>query len=583
MPSAKDSLKAKVAAFKAKVEQNSISPSYLGEILDDMIEEHDALQPSHITIAGAPDSIAISVGTDDNSVTGRIPAASDTYAGAMSAAMKRKLDKAAEYIEFDGIADRVAALKMSVSFGSDHDGYKVVFVRKLNTFLLCYGIPDPYDDEASGYNNWADADDFGAFSENGRVPYPKTLYLDRSSDILYKLADNGQLVQLGSRFSSLSLDTSDKRYHIVKALDVSGATIASVSIPKPAKAPESPVKILAKGICRPTSDPRFAYRLHYNPGPTVIYKLPDKQASEQLRQEYTSEYGPDITVFNVSHLLNFDGPEYDNSYFWVADDMRKVNTVLKKILTGWEKDHVCVSPETYTEDSAPAGWTPVWTHHLIILNRYDYPHRASYMLMVKKNVGIPDNVYIFRDSDGRLKQTYNVVLQQFDSASDNIKLSVRFTQEGDITYGINGNNVSAVGWKNGKSYIKKKKQLRRTCKYEIQWCRRRSGKHAWDHDAFSDAIINGEGRDVAFLKARAVGYIEHEGYLSYNKWITHAIPKRCGVVRIRKRATETAPAGQWNYFIVRNLDMEGAGYAWVRKIGTNVKKLRLVFMEKKET
>lgn len=578
MPSAKDSLKAKVAAFKAKVEQNSISPSYLGEILDDMIEEHDALQPSHITIAGAPDSIAISVGTDYNSVTGRIPAASDTYAGAMSAAMKRKLDKTAEYIEFDGIADRVAALKMSVSFGSDHGGYKVVFVRELNTFLLCYGIPDPYDDEASGYNNWADGDDFGAFSENGRVPYPKTLYLDRSNDILYKLADNGQLVQLGSRFSSLSLG-SDKRNHIVKALDASGDTIASVSIPK---APESPVKILAKGICSPTSDPRYAYRLHNNPNGTVIYKLPDKLASKELQLKYMSEYGPDIIVFDVSHLLDFDDPEYDNSYFWANDYMLKVNTVLKKMLTGWEKDRICVSPETYTEDSVPAGWTPVWTHHLIIIYSYDCPHRASYMFVTARHVDVPDNVYIFRDSDGRLKRTYNVVLQQSDSSSDDIKLSVRFSQEGMMTYVINGNNVSAVGWKNGKSCIRKKKQLRRTCKYEIQWCRRRSGKHAWGNAAFSDAIINGENRDGAFQKARA-GYINNNGYLSYNKWITHAIPKRSGLVRIRKRATETAPAGQWNYFIVRNLDMEGAGYAWVRKIGTNVKKVRLVFPVKKET
>lgn len=572
MPSAKDSLKTKVAAFKAKVEQNSISPTYLGEILDDMIEEHDALKPSHITLAGAPDSITMSIGNEEYSVSGRIPSASDTVAGAMSAAMKRKLDKAAvpKYVEFDSIADSVAVMKMSVSFGSDQNGYKVVYVRNLNTFLLCYGIPNPEDDEASGYNNWADGDDFGTFSENGRVPYPKTLYLDRSSDILYKLADDGQLVQLGSRFSSLSLG-SDKRNHIVKALDASGATIASVSIPK---APESPVKILAQGICRPTSDPRYAYRLHSNPHHTVIYKLPDSQASEILRQEYMSEYGPNITVFDVSNLIDFDNPNYLVRYLWVNDAMHVVDTVLKKFLAEWDKDSVRVSAETYNEDSAPAGWTPVWKHHLIILNRYDYAHRASYMLVAPQHVDVPDNVYIYRSESGRLKQTFNVVPQQPGPASDDIKLSVRFNSEGIMWYQINDNSVHAVGWKNGKAYNRKKKQLRRTCKYEIQWCRRRAGKHAWNAKEFSVAMLDGLGRDVAFQKARAGGYLSPKGsFRRYNKWITHAIPKRSGVVRIRKRATNTAPAGQWNYFIVRDLDKNDQGAAWVTKIKGNSKKL----------
>lgn len=204
MPSTKDLLKAKIAALKAEIEPDSISPLYLGEILDDMVDEHDNLHPdrlSHITIAGTPDSVTISVGTDDHSVTGRIPAATDTFAGIMSAAMKRKLDKAAvpKYIEFDGIADSVTALKMSIALSSDQDGYKVVFVRGQNAFLLCHGLPDPDDDEASGYNNWLDGDDFGVSSENGRVPYAKTLYLDRSSGILYRLADDGRrLVSLGA-------------------------------------------------------------------------------------------------------------------------------------------------------------------------------------------------------------------------------------------------------------------------------------------------------------------------------------------------------------------------------------------------
>lgn len=574
MPSTKDLIKAKISALKAEIEPDSISPSYLGEILDDMVDEHDNLHPdklSHITIAGMPDQITVSVGTDDHSVSGRIPGASDNFAGAMTAAMKRKLDKAAvpKYIEFDGIADRVTPLEVSTMTGSTTEGYKVIFVRSLNTFLLCYGIPDPEDEGASGFNNWADGDDFGTFSENGRVPYAKTLYLDRSSDILYKLADDGQLVQLGSRFSSLSLG-SDKRKHIVKALDVSGATIASVSIPK---APESPVKILAQGICRPTSDPRCAYRLHNNPGYTVIYKLPNKLASEQLREQYIQEYGPDITVFDVTNLLDFDAPEYGSWYSWRKDDMNAVNTVLKKFLAGWEKDRARVSAETYTEDSAPAGWTPVWKHHLIILNRYDYPHEASYMLATDCNVHVLDNVYIFRDEDGRLKRAYNVIPQQSGSASDDITLSIVFDAVGRMYYKINDNSVCAL--RNGcDSKIRDKKRLRRTCKYEIEWYRRCTSTRLWYSREFSAAILDGLDRKGALEKALADGILLPKGtYRRYGKWRTDAIPKRSGMVRIRKRATEIAPAGRWNYFIVRGLDNKDQGRAWVKKIRGNVKRL----------
>lgn len=66
---------------------------------------------NHLTIAEGPDSVTVSVGANDHSVSGSIPAASDTFAGVLSAAMKKKLDKAAvpEYIEFDGFADNVTA------------------------------------------------------------------------------------------------------------------------------------------------------------------------------------------------------------------------------------------------------------------------------------------------------------------------------------------------------------------------------------------------------------------------------------------------------------------------------------------
>lgn len=106
---------------------------------------------------------------------------------------------ASSAIIFDGFADNLTPLKMSVTMGSSSDGYKVIFNRSTNTFLLSYGFPDPYDDEATGYNNWADGDDFGTFSEDGRTPFANRIYLDRSSGIQYRLADDGRgLVSIGS-------------------------------------------------------------------------------------------------------------------------------------------------------------------------------------------------------------------------------------------------------------------------------------------------------------------------------------------------------------------------------------------------
>lgn len=106
---------------------------------------------------------------------------------------------ASSVIIFDGFADNLTPLKMSVTMGSSSDGYKVIFNRSTNTFLLSYGFPDPYDDEATGFNNWADGNDFGTFSEDGRTPFANRIYLDRSSGIQYRLADDGRgLVSIGS-------------------------------------------------------------------------------------------------------------------------------------------------------------------------------------------------------------------------------------------------------------------------------------------------------------------------------------------------------------------------------------------------
>ena len=196
--------------------------------------------------------------------------------------------------------------------------------------------------------------------------------------------------------------------------------------------------------------------------------------------------------------------------------------------------------------------------------------------MLVTRAKVPGDFYIYRDVDGRLKETKNIVTQLGRAVSDDITLSIAIDDD-SFVYVINGNTTTVSNRRNSNfsGKYKIRKQLRRNRRYEIQWYRRRRGRNAWDTAAFSNAMRNGKGRQVAFIEARSVGRFE-DGYISYARWSPYAIPTRSGIVRIRKRATEGAPAGRWNYFIVRDLDAGVNEAVRVTKIREDVKRFGFV-------
>ncbi len=195
MPSAKDSLKAKIAAFKAKVEPNSISPSYLGSILDNIVDESG------------------SGGTSQP-------------------------DEGPCYVEFYGFVSNYKILQVSITASSQSDGYRAYYDLIKHVFILIAFDSDGTvtDLAEAGHNNWLDADDFGSFTANGRKPYVGRLYADRSENRLYRADENGHLVTMNSdHIQSIMYDnsSSDKYFYHLVATGYSGAVVSTVKIPKP--------------------------------------------------------------------------------------------------------------------------------------------------------------------------------------------------------------------------------------------------------------------------------------------------------------------------------------------------------------
>ena len=185
MPSTKDLLKAKIAAMKAEFEPDSISPSYLGEILDDMVDEHDMIA------------------------------------------------KIREYVEFDGFVSGKTINENQSTSASDDAGKAVYYDSTYNTFLLFNvkkgGTTTIISD--SGYVDWKDGDNFGMAIATGREPYDGKLYADVSTGRLYR-AEVGSLVLVGSGFKSLHVEQEGQNY-TVQALDILGKPLSGVSLPVP--------------------------------------------------------------------------------------------------------------------------------------------------------------------------------------------------------------------------------------------------------------------------------------------------------------------------------------------------------------
>lgn len=169
--------------MKAEFEPDSISPSYLGEILDDMVDEHDMIA------------------------------------------------KIREYVEFDGFVSGKTINENQSTSASDDAGKAVYYDSTYNTFLLFNvtkgGTTTIISD--SGYVDWKDGDNFGMAIATGREPYDGKLYADVSTGRLYR-AEVGSLVLLGSGFKSLHVEQEGQNY-TVQALDFLGKPLSDVSLP----------------------------------------------------------------------------------------------------------------------------------------------------------------------------------------------------------------------------------------------------------------------------------------------------------------------------------------------------------------
>lgn len=183
MPSTKDLLKAKISALKVEIEPDSISPSYLGEILDDMVDEHD------------------------------------------------KIAKIREYVEFDGFVSGKTINGNQSTSASGDVGKAVYYDSTHNTFLLFNVNKDGTNTiiSDSGYLDWKDGDNFGTAIATGREPYDGKLYADVSTGRLYR-AKVGSLVLVGSGFKSLHVEQEGQNY-TVQALDFLGKPLSDVSLP----------------------------------------------------------------------------------------------------------------------------------------------------------------------------------------------------------------------------------------------------------------------------------------------------------------------------------------------------------------
>lgn len=243
------SLQQKVDALKAKVEQSSITPPYLGSILDDFITQmksidmtdmsadlqtaitnatlalqkaNQALTASHnadIT-AKAANSAAASARdiadatkavTDTKGLPGGL-ASLDSGGKVPASQLPGYVD---DVIEFNAMVSDVTSQMTSVAHKSTDTGCMVVYDTDNDVFLLAVSSVAVIDsvngsasinpDKITYYNNWLDGDSFGDETLNGRVPVEGKLYPCTSDNKLFYW-NGSQLAMIGS---DLALGRSD--------------------------------------------------------------------------------------------------------------------------------------------------------------------------------------------------------------------------------------------------------------------------------------------------------------------------------------------------------------------------------------
>lgn len=209
------SLQQKVDALKSKIEQSSITPLYLGSLLDDFIAQMQSIDMTDLSddvrsavtnataalqkanqaltasqnAANTAGSAAAAARTANDTASAANRTASDALSKAANALrvvtnIDDKLPALNKIIFFDRVVQDVAVTPAESSASSDSDGCSVVFNKSTNTFLIAVSTPGIA--HPTYYNNWADANIFGSKSISGRVPFSGKFYVDNDAGMIYR-------------------------------------------------------------------------------------------------------------------------------------------------------------------------------------------------------------------------------------------------------------------------------------------------------------------------------------------------------------------------------------------------------------
>lgn len=228
------SLQLKIEALKAKVEQNSITPLYLGAILDDFITQMQSIDQSSLsgnvkkalsvsmealqTASEALNDSQNAMNFSSNAAAASV-AAKDMATDALSKA-SAALSAATALQDSIGVPEGIAPLDSSGLIPAGHippaldnvkmfDGFvsgakvssvhlsgsvTVNFVKTTGRFVA---LPSKGVTASQYSNDWDGADSYGTKAANGCIPYGDKVYVDRTTNKIYRW-DGSSLVAIGS-------------------------------------------------------------------------------------------------------------------------------------------------------------------------------------------------------------------------------------------------------------------------------------------------------------------------------------------------------------------------------------------------
>ena len=102
---------------------------------------------------------------------------------------------------FDGFSDNTNASAETLNASSTDTGVTIIFDRYLQAFVAVKAF--------KAYRNWVDSADFGNNRGEGAEPYSYTLYVNKTSDTIWKYID-GEMTQVGA-------DMNEVRQYVAQA------------------------------------------------------------------------------------------------------------------------------------------------------------------------------------------------------------------------------------------------------------------------------------------------------------------------------------------------------------------------------